>query len=57
MTKLFFVEQIISTIGLFFNRNIKYKRKTIQNGEIIEFFDVDYHPKEKFIDIFGILDT
>ena len=49
MTKLFFVEQIISTIGLFFNRNIKYKRKTIQN--------VDYHPKEKFIDIFGILDT
>ena len=55
MTKLFFVEQIISTIGLFFNRNIKYKRKTIQNGEIIEF--VDYHPKEKLIDIFGILDT
>ena len=54
MTKLFFVEQIISTIGLFFNRNIKYKRKTIQNGEI---FDVDYHPKEKLIDIFGILDT
>ena len=52
MTKLFFVEQIISTIGLFFNRNIKYKRKTIQNGEI-----VDYHPKEKLIDIFGILDT
>ena len=34
---------------------LSIKEKTIQNGEIIQF--VDYHSKEKFIDIFGILDT